>query len=106
MYLTQLSHKQRNVWPAAHGQNYSKIITRIYMYLQQSLQSLYHFKHSEKILIGILKNITLALDIELEWYLYVSPLVTFVSLSPEVQIYNTLKYRAQLYKGRMPLSIR
>ena len=32
-----------------------------------------------------LKNVTLALDIELEWYLHVSPLVTFVSLSPEVQ---------------------
>ena len=34
MYLNQLSHKQRNVWPTAHGQNHSKIVTRIYMYLQ------------------------------------------------------------------------
>ena len=48
----------------------------------------YHFKHSEKILIGTLENITLAINIELEWYLYVSPPVTFVSSSPEIQMYN------------------
>ena len=34
MYLNQLSHKQQKVWPTVHGQNHSKIITRIFMYLQ------------------------------------------------------------------------
>ena len=34
MYLNQLSHKQWKVWPTAHGQNHSKIITRIFINLQ------------------------------------------------------------------------
>ena len=34
MYLNQLSHKQQKVWPTAHGQTHSKIVKRIYMYLQ------------------------------------------------------------------------
>ena len=40
------------------------------------------FKHSEKILIGSLTNVTLALDIELEWYLYVSPLCHLCEFVP------------------------